>query len=90
MCEACIEKPRTPTLPGGEGAEAALKGHRDAIFDPSGKATSAPIYDGSMLGAGARISGPAIIEEVTTTIVVEPGWTSILHESGSYLLTRMH
>jgi len=33
------------------------------------------------------VEGPAIIEEVTTTIVIEPGWTAALHECGSYLLT---
>jgi N-methylhydantoinase A len=32
--------------------------------------------------------GPAVIEEVTTTIVIEPGWQAELHDSGSYLLTR--
>ncbi|MCK4449823.1 MAG: hypothetical protein KAX26_04445 [Anaerolineae bacterium] len=31
-----------------------------------------PIYDGSKLQAGNRIKGPAIIEEVTTTIIVCP------------------
>ena len=40
------------------------------------------------LGAGAAIAGPAIIEEVTTTIVIEPGWTARLDASGSYLITR--
>jgi N-methylhydantoinase A len=83
-----IEKVRPPKLAGGGEAKAALKGYREAIFNQSGKATSTPIYDGAKFGAGARIEGPAIIEEVTTTIVIEPGWTSVLHESGSYLLTR--
>lgn len=83
-----IEKVRPPKLQAGGDAGVALKGHRDAIFDQSGKPVSTPIYEGAKLGAGARITGPAIIEEVTTTIVIEPGWTSILHESGSYLLTR--
>ncbi|WP_454744437.1 caprolactamase subunit alpha [Ciceribacter selenitireducens] len=83
-----IEKVRPPKLLAGGDAGEALKGHRDAIFDQAGKPVSTPIYVGAKLGAGARITGPAIIEEVTTTIVIEPGWTSALHESGSYLLTR--
>ena len=33
------------------------------------------------------IKGPAIIEEVTTTIVIEPGWTAKLDASGSYVIT---
>jgi hypothetical protein len=44
------------------------------------------IYAGEKLGAGDRITGPAVIEEVTTTLVVEPGWTAELTESGVYLL----
>jgi N-methylhydantoinase A len=71
-----IEKVRPPKLAENSDMEAALKGYRDAIFDKSGNATSTPIYDG------------AKFEAVTTTIVIEPGWTSVLHESGSYLLTR--
>jgi hypothetical protein len=27
-----------------------------------------------------------VIEEPTTTIVVQPGWTSTLHASGSYVI----
>ncbi|WP_204316861.1 hypothetical protein, partial [Klebsiella aerogenes] len=68
-----IEKVRPPKLPAGGDASAALKGHRDAIFDQSGKPVLTPIYAGAKLGAGARVTGPAIIEEVTTTIVIEPG-----------------
>ena len=72
----------------GRGVKRALKGHRKAIFDPSGKSVRTPVYDGGALGAGAVIAGPAIIEEVTTTLVIEPGWTSSLHTSGSYVITR--
>ncbi len=49
-----IEKPRAPRLEGEGSPELALKGHRPAIFDASGQATSTPIYDGSRLGVGAR------------------------------------
>ena len=83
-----IDKPKAPKLaPGGDAAD-ALKGRRAAIFDASGAATDTPIYDGAKLGAGSTVAGPAIIEEETTTIVIEPGWTATLHESGSYVLTR--
>jgi N-methylhydantoinase A len=83
-----IEKPKLPKYAKGAPAKLALKGHRKAIFDASGKATKTPIYDGEKLGAGARIAGPAIIEEVTTTIVIEPGWTAVLDATGSYVITR--
>lgn len=83
-----IDKPKAPKLARGSTTARALKGHRKAIFEATGKATRTPIYDGSKLGAGASVKGPAIIEEVTTTIVIEPGWTARLDASGSYVITR--
>ena len=78
---------RLPKLGKGASLPKALKGHRKAIFDVKGKGLRTPVYDGSVLGAGAVIKGPAIIEEVTTTIVIEPGWTAKLDPSGSYVIT---
>jgi N-methylhydantoinase A len=46
-----------------------------------------PVHDGGKLGAGDVVTGPAIIEETTTTIVIEPGWRAELHASGSYVVT---
>jgi N-methylhydantoinase A len=83
-----IDKPKAPKLAKGATPAKALKGYRKAIFDASGKSTRTPIYDGGKLGAGSTIAGPAIIEEVTTTIVIEPGWTAKLDASGSYVITR--
>lgn len=82
-----IDKPKAPKLGKGAAVDKALKGHRKAIFSADGRQVKTPVYDGEMLGAGASIKGPAIIEEVTTTIVIEPGWTASLDASGSYLIT---
>jgi len=83
-----IDKPKTPALRKGRAPSDAIKSHRSAVFSASGKGVRAPVYDGGALGAGATIEGPAIIEEVTTTIVVEPAWTARLDRSGSYVMTR--
>ena len=83
-----IDKPKAPKLGRGGTAAKALTGYRKAIFEASGKATRTPVYDGAKLGAGASLAGPAIIEEVTTTIVIEPGWSARLDASGSYVITR--
>jgi N-methylhydantoinase A len=82
-----IDKPEGGKVPEGKGADTALCGTRKAIFTPDGRRRRVPVYDGARLGAGDTISGPAIIEEVTTTIVVEPRWTARLDESGSYLVS---
>ena len=83
-----VEKPKQGKIGKGATPAKARKGYRKAIFSRSGKAQKTPVYDGGPLGAGAKITGPAIIEEETTTIVVQPGWTASLHASGSYVLTR--
>ena len=75
-------------VPGGGGLKDAIKATRPLIFSADGKAIEAPVYDGSRLGAGDKFAGPAVIEEVTTTIVIEPGWSVEPHASGSYLITR--
>ncbi|HPD92741.1 MAG: hydantoinase/oxoprolinase family protein [Rhodobacter sp.] len=82
-----VDRPGRLHLPAGQGAERALKGHRPMIFDASGAALDTPVYDGAALGAGDRIEGPAVIQEVTTTIVLEPGWSADLDASGVYVLT---
>jgi N-methylhydantoinase A len=83
-----VEKPQPPRVKKGAPPAKAIVGRRKAIFAADGKLVNTPIYDGSRLGAGATIKGPAIIEEVTTTIVIEPRWTARLDVSGSYVLTR--
>jgi N-methylhydantoinase A len=83
-----IDKPEMPTLNQATPARDAVKGRRKAIFDAKGAGVLTPVYDGGALGAGAEVEGPAIIEETTTTIVIEPGWAAKLHESGSYVITR--
>lgn len=82
-----VAKPERVHIAAGNGADSALKGHRDMVFSADGNVQSTRVYDGSALGAGDTLQGPAVIEEVTTTIVVEPGWTVNLHETGTYALT---
>ena len=83
-----IDNPKPPRLPAGGNVRGAIKSERPLIFSADGTTTMAPVYDGAKLGAGDRLAGPAVIEEVTTTVVVEPGWQVELHESGSYVMTR--
>lgn len=83
-----VDKPKRMHIAPGKAADQAIKAYRDAVFSADGKRIRTPIYDGGALGAGATIQGPAVIEEITTTIVIEPGWSATLDASGSYLITR--
>jgi N-methylhydantoinase A len=50
----------------------AVKGTRRAWFRLSGW-VECPLYDRDRLQPGARLSGPAIVEQVDSTTVVHPG-----------------
>ncbi len=81
----------TPPLPRqalapGQGADVALKGHRDMVFSADALAQNTPVYDGEKLGEGDTIVGPAVIEEPTTTIVVQPDWVCTLDGTGTYVI----
>jgi N-methylhydantoinase A len=67
--------PKTPLASwpaGGRDSTPALKGTRQAYFAEAGGWVDTCIYEGNELRAGNRIAGPAIVEEVTTTIVICP------------------
>ncbi|MFN7224410.1 MAG: hydantoinase/oxoprolinase family protein [Paracoccaceae bacterium] len=81
-----VDRPKRISVEKGKGATHAEAGKRPMIFTADGVARQTPVYVGARLGAGDRITGPAVIEEVTTTVVIEPGWTAELHESGVYVL----
>ncbi|MDF1601773.1 hydantoinase/oxoprolinase family protein [Mesorhizobium sp. YIM 152430] len=83
-----VAKPGDKALAKGGNVDTSLKGTRQAIFSADGKRRRVPVHDGARLGAGDVVTGPAIIEETTTTIVIEPGWRAELHESESYVVTR--
>lgn len=70
-----------------EDPEVHIKNHR-SIYDPIlRERVNVPIYDGEKMGTGSRIKGSAIIELVTTTIVVPHGFEVEVESSGNFILT---
>ena len=82
---ASLPKPQLKSLArnGGEPAEPA---NRPVSFGAGAAMT--PCYYANSLAAGQKFSGPGIVEEVTTTVVVPPGWGLEVMDNGDYLLTR--
>ena len=78
------DAPRPPAPAAGAGAPAP-DSIRPAYFG-GGKRVETPIYLGRNLGPGAVIEGPAIIEEPTTTIVIDPGTRTRLSRAGNFIL----
>jgi N-methylhydantoinase A len=82
---ARIVPPPPREIPPGRGdLAAALKERRPAYFREAGGFTDVPIYDGEKFGAGDVISGPCIVEERMTTLVLPPGETVTIDSDGSY------
>ncbi|HEY1368976.1 MAG TPA: hydantoinase/oxoprolinase family protein, partial [Gaiellaceae bacterium] len=59
---------------------------RPAYFGEHGIDT--PRFHAADLAVGHELEGPAIVEEPTTTVVVYPGWSLRVSETGDYVLTR--
>ena len=52
----------------------------------SGGPTNARLYNRDKLGTGNQISGPAIVLQMDTTIVMPPGWSGSVDGYGNLLL----
>jgi N-methylhydantoinase A len=72
---------------GGPDGAGAIKRRRRCWFE--GREVDTPVYDGTRLLAGARFSGPAIIEETTTTVVIPARFDCAVDQWKNYLLTRV-
>lgn len=64
----------------------ALKGRYSAYFEEAGGFTETPVCDGNKLGYGMKISGPAIIENPLTTVVLTPKTKAPINKVGSYVM----
>jgi 5-oxoprolinase (ATP-hydrolysing) len=54
-----------------------------------GESHGAPVYDREMLGAGDKITGPALIRERVATTIIEPGWQAELTPKNHMILKRV-
>lgn len=70
-----------------QDACAHVTGRRDVYFEEIRGFVQATIYDGDAMEAGTQISGPAIVEQSTTTIVVPPKARLDVTEYGDFLMT---
>jgi N-methylhydantoinase A len=59
---------------------------RQAYFEELGGYAETPVYRRASLPIGARIAGPAIIEQMDTTVVVYPGFRARIDESTNLIL----
>jgi N-methylhydantoinase A/oxoprolinase/acetone carboxylase beta subunit len=75
----------TPAARSTGTLDSARLGERRAYFD--GWVPTA-IYERARLPVGARLDGPAIVEQMDTTTVMPPGVTALVDESGTLRMRR--
>ena len=66
--------------------QAALKGSRMVYFGDINDFRETNIYDGDLISHGMSVIGPAVVEQVTTTIVVFPGQSLEVNPFGDFVL----
>ncbi len=72
---------------GGKGKAAqALKGRRKAWLAERGRFADMPVYGRYALPAGAAITGPAIIEEASSTMIVPPHARAAVDRAGNLIV----
>ncbi|MBV7327182.1 hydantoinase/oxoprolinase family protein [Chloroflexi bacterium TSY] len=73
--------------PSSSNAKNRIKGQRKVDFLEAGIHT-ATIYDGHAVGSGLALSGPAVIEEADTTVVIPPMMACSVDEYGNYQIVE--
>ena len=74
----------TPADPGPSDPSSAQTGEAQVVFSQG--VTTAALYQRDQLHCGHLISGPALILQMDTTIVLPPGWNAEVDPLGNLLL----
>ena len=69
----------------GRGIETTVKGRREVDFADAG-VHMATLYNGDLLEPGMSFTGPAIVEEPGTTVVIPPATPCRIDDYGNYLV----
>ncbi|WP_137176494.1 hydantoinase/oxoprolinase family protein [Roseomonas sp. AR75] len=77
---------RPPAASGDAAGGEARIGSRRAWFAEAGGWTDCPVYDRARLAPGARLSGPAILEQMDTTTILHPGQALRCDAGGNLLI----
>jgi N-methylhydantoinase A len=81
-----IAKPPLRRLEAGGAPEP--KERREVYFAEASRFVDCPIYDRYALPAGARVAGPAVVEEFDSTTVVHPGFAVRVDETANLIVER--
>ncbi|MDP7085852.1 MAG: hydantoinase/oxoprolinase family protein, partial [Dehalococcoidia bacterium] len=76
-----------PRQPGGSDSPSkAILDRRQVYFDQSNGSVPCHIYSRDQLAPGASVSGPAILEGMDSTVVINPGWATLVDDYGNCIV----
>lgn len=85
LCIGETEKPRFPQEPYDDrDPSRAWKGRRNIFLPVAKRFKEADVFDGARLKYGNQIVGPAVVEQVNTTLFVTPEYDVLVDKYGSY------
>jgi N-methylhydantoinase A len=79
-----VEMPRRPS--GLDSPEKAIASEREVFFDEAGGFVKTNIFHFDRLAPGSSIDGPAILEGMDSTVLINPGWTGQIDEYGNCIM----
>jgi N-methylhydantoinase A len=81
-----IAKPTARALDLGDTPGPKVR--REVYFAEADGYVDCPIYDRYALPAGAKLTGPAVVEEFDSTTVVHPGFTVSVDDTGNLIIEK--
>ena len=82
-----LETARIAPLSGELGTPAeALLGQRQVFFQETDGFVPCGIYHRAKLAPGSEIDGPAILENIDSTVVIDPGWRAAIDNYGNCII----
>ena len=79
-----VQMPRIPS--GDDGVKEGVIGQRQVFFEETGGYISCPVYRRDGLGPGQTLQGPAILEGMDSTVIINPGWATRIDDYGNCIV----
>jgi N-methylhydantoinase A len=86
--QGAFAPPKLQELPRGAHGDAAIVGRHPMHLDD--ETVECPVYDRGLIGAGARIAGPAIVVELDATTLIRQGQVADVDRFGNFLIREDH
>ncbi len=75
-----------PVMRAPKNGRPAPVGRREVFFEEPGRFVTTPVFLRDTLPEGFRLEGPAVVEQMDSTLVMPPGVTATVHSSANLIV----